>query len=157
MIWDLAFTVLVNQLLKYNGKGEQKAPFFSGGECVKGLGNDIVDVRRIEKLLSKSYGPEFLERVFTQEEIAYCMGRANAAQSFAARWALKEAFYKAIPEKFQRLSTWKSIELQNRGGKPQVCILDDTLKNELATDEITQVFHSVSHEKNYCTAVVVLD
>lgn len=124
---------------------------------MRGLGNDIVDVRRIDKLLQKSYGNQFLERVFTPEEIEYCRGRANASQSFAARWALKEAFYKAIPEDFQRLSTWKSIELRNRGGKPQVVILDDTLKSELALCGITQVFHSVSHEKKYCTAVVVLD
>lgn len=124
---------------------------------VKGLGNDIVDVRRIGKLLSKSYGGQFLKRVYTAEEIAYCSEKVNAAQSFAARWALKEAFYKAIPEKFQRLSTWKSIELRNRGGKPQVVILDEELKAELAQDGINRVFHSVSHEKNYCTAVVVLD
>lgn len=124
---------------------------------MKGLGNDIVDVRRIKKLLEKSYGPQFLERVFTDEEVSYCNGRANSCQSFAARWALKEAFYKAIPEHLQSLSTWKSIELRNRGGKPEVVIVDSHLKSELQKNGITTVFHSVSHEKNYCTAVVVLD
>lgn len=124
---------------------------------MKGLGNDIVDVSRIEKLLQKSYGEQFLQRVFTDEEIRYCRGRANASQSFAARWALKEAFYKAVPEDLQSLSTWKSIELQNFGGKPQVSIIDTTLQKALEERGIRSVFHSVSHEKQYCTAVVVLD
>lgn len=124
---------------------------------MKGLGNDIVDVERIDKLLKKSYGEQFLERVFTPEEIEYCKGRANASQSFAARWALKEAFYKAVPAELQSLSTWKSIELRNRGGKPVVEILDKSLKDALAKIGIVKVFHSVSHEKRYCTAVVVLE
>jgi holo-[acyl-carrier protein] synthase len=122
-----------------------------------GIGNDIVDARRIAKTLSKSHGDTFKKRVFTDNEIAYCERMSNSSPNFAARWALKEAFYKGLPEELQPLSHWKAIEL-TRGDskKPVITICDSKLKAEFEKRGIT-FFHSISHEKEYCTAVVIFE
>jgi len=124
---------------------------------VIGIGNDIIDVRRIVKTLGKSHGDTFKKRVFTDSEIAYCDKMANSGPHFAARWALKEAFYKALPEHLQPHSKWRSIELVREPlKKPYVSIVDDHLQ-QLFTDENLTLFHSISHEKEYCTALVIIE
>ncbi len=124
---------------------------------VIGIGNDIIDVRRIVKTLGKSHGDTFKKRVFTESEIAYCDKMSNSGPHFAARWALKEAFYKALPEHLQPHSKWRSIELvREPQKKPYVSIVDDNLK-KLMNDESLTLFHSISHEKEYCTALVVIE
>lgn len=124
---------------------------------ILGIGNDIVDVRRIEKTLNKSHGETFKHRVFSEQEIAYCDKMAASAPHFAARWALKEAFYKALPSDLQPISHWKAIELVRiDGSKPAVAVIDPELAEQFRLRNIT-VFHSVSHEKEFCTAMVVLE
>ncbi len=122
-----------------------------------GIGNDIIDVRRIEKTLAKSHGELFKRRVFSEKEIAYCGKMAASAPHFAARWALKEAFYKALPEDLQPISHWQAIELiRVSGSKPMISIIDNHLAEQFLQRKIV-VFHSISHEKEYCTAVVILE
>ena len=62
---------------------------------VYGIGIDLVETKRIAKLI-ETHGERFLHRCFTQAEIDYCRSHANANQSFAARWAAKEAVAKAF-------------------------------------------------------------
>ena len=61
---------------------------------VIGLGVDVVDVARIEKILARDDG--FVRRVFSEEEIVFCGESANPAECFAARWAAREACAKAL-------------------------------------------------------------
>lgn len=122
-----------------------------------GIGNDIIDVRRISKTLSKSHGEAFKRRVFTEHEIEYCDRMSNFAPHYGARWALKEAFYKALPQDLQPISHWKAIELvRSSGKKPEIRVCDESLLRSFSERGIS-VFHSVSHEKEYCTAFVVLE
>lgn len=122
-----------------------------------GIGNDIIDVRRIEKTLAKSHGELFKSRVFSENEISYCGKMAASAPHFAARWALKEAFYKALPQDLQPISHWQAIELiRDNGVKPSISILDHRLSELFVQRKIT-IFHSISHEKEFCTAVVILE
>jgi holo-[acyl-carrier protein] synthase len=60
---------------------------------VKGIGIDIIEVERVKKLAEKN--PRFLERIFTDREISYCVEKRNKYQHLAARFAAKEAFFKA--------------------------------------------------------------
>lgn len=62
-----------------------------------GIGIDLVSIRRVERLLDE-YQDRFRERVFTLEEQRYCDGQARPAQHYAARWAVKESFIKAVDE-----------------------------------------------------------
>ena len=115
-------------------------------EMIVGIGMDIIEVERIRKLAEKN--PRFLQRVFTPEEILYCLNKKNKHQHFAARFAAKEAFFKALGRRIG----WKEVGLVNLpSGKPS---LEITAKYPFPF----QGAHvSVSHIKDYAAAVVVLE
>ena len=121
-----------------------------------GIGNDIVSVNRIKKVIHKKYGSSFIKRVFTDHEIAYCAKKSNPYNSYSARWALKEAFYKALPQELQKLSSWKSIELINNNKKPSINICNEELQSIFKNNRYV-VHHSISHEQEFATAFVVIE
>jgi len=126
---------------------------------VKGFGTDIVDIKRIDTLICK-YKSHFKSKVFTDAEIAYCDTMADPAIHYAGRWAVKEAFYKALPVTCQKISSWKSIEvitLQKPYGKPVISVCSDELKSSLETEGISDYHFSISHERKYCIASVILE
>jgi holo-[acyl-carrier protein] synthase len=84
-----------------------------------GLGLDATEIARVEGLIAR-YGDRFLRRVYTDREIAYCRARRRAAESFAARFAAKEAAMKALGTGHTRGVTWRSIEVVRRHGPPQL-------------------------------------
>ncbi len=113
---------------------------------VKGIGIDIIEVERIKKLAEKN--PNFLERIFTSHEVSYCLKKRNKYQHLAARFAAKEAFFKAIGKKI----SWKEVELFNLpSGKPQ---LEIKSKERFS---FIEVHVSISHLKEYAVAMVVLE
>jgi len=83
-----------------------------------GTGIDLIEVPRIARSIER-FGDRFLRRVFTDEEIAYCRAKATAAESFAARFAAKEAGAKALGTGIQHGVTWKELEVRREpGGRP---------------------------------------
>jgi holo-[acyl-carrier protein] synthase len=83
-----------------------------------GTGIDLIEVPRIASSIER-FGDRFLHRVFTDEEILYCRARATAAQSFAARFAAKEAGAKALGTGIQHGVSWKELEVRRpRGARP---------------------------------------
>lgn len=84
-----------------------------------GLGIDATEIARVAATIER-YGDRFLTKVFTAGEIAYCRGRRNAASSFAARFAAKEAAMKALGTGYSRGVFWRGIEVVRRGGPPQL-------------------------------------
>jgi holo-[acyl-carrier-protein] synthase len=103
-------------------------------------GIDIVEISRIEKLITR-YDKRFLEKVFTGSEIAYAHRRRRPAEPLAGRFAAKEAFMKAMGKKLP----WTDIEITMEGTKPSV-----------AYDGRVFEAVSISHERDYAVAVVVL-
>lgn len=120
-----------------------------------GIGTDIVEVSRIEKLIEKN--PSFLDKVYTDAEIAYCRAKAAMAQSFAARFAAKEAVMKAFGTGWAKGVSFKEIEVVNDGeGKPMVALSGKSL--DYANKLRFQAIHlSLSHEKGYAVAFVVIE
>ena len=113
---------------------------------VIGIGIDIIDVERVKKLAEKN--PRFLQKIFTPKEIEYCSKKKNKHQHLAARFAVKEAFFKAIGKR----TSWQDVELFNlASGKPQ---LDIKLKERFSIDK---AHVSISHLREYAVAVVVLE
>jgi holo-[acyl-carrier protein] synthase len=113
---------------------------------IVGIGIDIIEVDRVARLAEKN--PRFLERIFTPREIAYCSEKKNKQQNFAARFAAKEAFFKALG----RRVGWKDAELVNRpSGQPDLLIRKDLAQT------FDQVHVSVSHLAAYAIAVVILE
>jgi holo-[acyl-carrier protein] synthase len=77
---------------------------------IVGTGIDIVEVARVAAAVER-FGERFLARVFTPNEIRYCRSKQNAMERFAARFAAKEAGFKAIGTGWRHGVTWKDIEV----------------------------------------------
>lgn len=115
-------------------------------------GTDIIEIDRVRKAIEENQ-EEFLNRVFTQKEIEYCESRKNAKyQHYAARFASKEAIFKAIASAFENkyILTWKDAEAVNdENGKPHVNFLNNKPK------ELEAIDISISHCKEYAVAYVI--
>ncbi len=113
---------------------------------ITGIGIDFIEVERVRKLAEKS--PRFLEKVFTPAEIAYCSKKRNKYQNYAARFAAKEAFIKALGRKVH----WLDVEMVNLpSGKPRL-ELKGTQKWPFDRAHV-----SVSHLAEHAMAVVILE
>ena len=125
---------------------------------IKGIGTDVIDINRIKTIIA-GHGNRFLRKVFTEAEIEYCKSKKNPFIHFAGRWAAKEAFYKALPLSCQSVSSWKSIQVifNDGSGKPMVDISNSALKQCLRQENIESIQLSISHEKLFCIAFVVLE
>jgi len=113
---------------------------------ITGIGIDIIEVKRIKNSIEKN--PRFLQRIFTPQEITYCQGKKNKYQHLAARFASKEAFFKALGKRIK----WTDVELGNLpSGKPQLKI------KARERFSFRRVNVSVSHLVDYAAAVVILE
>src|SRR5882724_8312675 len=87
-----------------------------------GIGIDTIEVPRIERTIS-DYASQFLDRIFTADEIASCTSRRFSGEHYAARFAAKEAFAKAIGTGIRRGFIWKEVEVQKEySGKPIITL-----------------------------------
>ena len=119
---------------------------------IDSLGIDMVEVKRIRILMEK-WGDRFLHRVFTPSEIAYCKSKSAPEQSFAARFAAKEAILKAIGTGLSQGIRWTSMEVVNdKNGSPSVK-LGKRIKDKIGDKKI---LISMSHTKEYAVAQAVL-
>ena len=125
---------------------------------MRGLGTDIVAIARIKKLID-SYGDHFLNKVFTPGEIAFCSQKAFPSIHYSGRWAVKEAFYKALPDELQPAAMWKCIEVlpEKNAGRPEIRIVDRLFGEKCVNEGLTTYHCSISHEQTHCVAVVVLE
>ncbi|HYF67502.1 MAG TPA: holo-ACP synthase [Ohtaekwangia sp.] len=120
-----------------------------------GTGIDLVEVERIEAKLRKENG--FREKVFSKKEIAYCESQTNMAQHFAARFAAKEAFLKAIGQGLQ--AGYELCELEivvDTLGKPSLNVRG-TFLNYLPSDRPVRIHVSMSHLQTVASAVVIVE
>jgi holo-[acyl-carrier protein] synthase len=117
------------------------------------LGTDIIECVRIAQMIEK-HGEVFLQRVFTQREIAYCSSRRSANQHYAGRWAAKEAALKALGTGWAKGIHWTDVEVRNEvSGKPMLILANRA--EEVATSlGIRQMLISISHCRNYAIAFV---
>jgi holo-[acyl-carrier protein] synthase len=91
-------------------------------ECMSnilGLGVDATDIPRIRSTMER-YGERFLQRVFTEGEIAYCQRRRHPEIHFAGRFAAKEAAMKALGTGHTQQVLWRDVEVVRKGGPPQL-------------------------------------
>ena len=89
---------------------------------IQGLGTDIVEIVRIGEMIER-HGELFLQRVYTDQEVAYCQKRTASYQHFAGRWAAKEAVLKALGTGWAKGIAWRDIEVVSfPSGQPRVAI-----------------------------------
>jgi holo-[acyl-carrier protein] synthase len=123
---------------------------------IHGTGIDIVETDRIASILEKQ-GRRFLERCFTEAEIAYCEpNKAAGIQSYAARFAAKEAVSKAFGTGIGDKMAFTDIEVtKTPSGKPEIRLHGPA--QAYATElGVTQIQLSLTHTKNYAAAVAIV-
>ncbi len=121
--------------------------------AVISIGVDICDVNRIRNLEEKHH-MRFLKKVFTTTEIEYCLGKVTKYTSFAARFAAKEAFLKALGTGLRTGLQWKEIEVENDDlGKPHLNLYGQTATN--IGNRNVQL--SLSHTDDNAIAFVIIE
>ncbi|MBP7283251.1 MAG: holo-ACP synthase [Leptospiraceae bacterium] len=119
------------------------------------VGNDIVENSRIRESYEK-FGERFLGRVFSEEEVSYCLSKKDPIPHLSARFACKEAFIKAIELENGKVLEMKEIELSgNFFGKKNLA-LHGKAKELFLQKGYTEISVSISHTDTYSTAVVIL-
>jgi holo-[acyl-carrier protein] synthase len=118
-----------------------------------GIGIDIIEIDRIKKSVD-TFGEHFLNKVYTKSELDYCLAKYNKYQHLAARFAAKEAIYKAVSSGWEKEVTWKNIEIKNESnGLPVVRFLGE-LSQFIGEDKEVKI--SLSHSDNYVTAMAIV-
>ena len=121
---------------------------------VIGLGFDATDIPRIRETYER-YGDRFLQRVYTAEEIAYCMRHRDPAPSLAARFAAKEAAMKALGTGHSRGVLWKDVEVFRRHGPPQLRLTGGAL-GRFTDMHATRTLLTLTHAQTLAMAQVLL-
>ncbi len=120
-----------------------------------GTGIDIIEVERIALRVGRDSG--FRELVFSKAEMDYCDSKVTRFEHYAARFAAKEAFLKAVGRGWDRGLSLNEIELVNQpNGKPALRLLGQTA-SELASLGIQFIHVSIAHLKTMATAIVILE
>ena len=120
---------------------------------VIGIGIDIIEIDRIKTSI-ETYGNRFLSKIYTPIEIDYCNSKANKFQHYAARFAAKEAIYKALATGWQKDLHWQDIEIINQPTGMPVASLKGKLKKFLSNKMDLKI--SLSHSNNYVTCVAII-
>jgi holo-[acyl-carrier protein] synthase len=123
---------------------------------VVGLGTDLIETKRVEESIAR-FGDRFLERIFTVGEIAYCQRKKNAAESFAARFAAKEAGAKALGTGISRGVTWKEFEVRREASGRPTLHLSGRAAELAEAIGVKRVQLSLTHSRDLALAVVVAE
>ena len=125
---------------------------------ILGTGIDIVENYRLKKLLFKKKS-NFKNKIFTNNEIAYCEKKSNIINCYSKRFAAKEAFVKALGTGFRKNINFKDIEVvNNHYGKPYL-LINKRVINKIKTSFKVKKFNillSISDEKKYAIASVII-
>lgn len=122
---------------------------------IYGIGIDLIEVERMSEKIGKQ--PGFREFVFSEQEIAYCEKHTNKFEHYAARFAAKEAFFKAIGTGWREGTLFNEVEIGNEeNGKPQVKLLGKTAHTYEGM-QLGKIFVSLSHLKSMATAIVIIE
>jgi holo-[acyl-carrier protein] synthase len=121
------------------------------------IGTDIIEVERIRRAIDDPRtGKRFLQRVYTEGEIAYCLKRRRSAESFAARFAAKEAVMKVLGRGFGGGIAWKEIEIVRDTGRPTIAVRGRALDRARAIG-ITRWHLSLTHTATEAMAYVIAE
>jgi holo-[acyl-carrier protein] synthase len=122
-----------------------------------GIGTDIIDTRRIKKTIT-NFGNKFKKRCFLSSEIKRSDDKINSVNSYAKRYAAKEACAKALGTGLAKGIFWKDIEvINNKFGKPFIKLHNNALRRiKRLTNKNYNIEVSLSDEKNYAIANVII-
>jgi holo-[acyl-carrier protein] synthase len=122
---------------------------------IKGIGVDIIDIARIKEMVNKNR--RFVQKIFSEYEIEYCESKSKKEIHYAARFAAKEAFLKALGTGWRHGIKWTDMAVENDElGKPRIK-LEDKAKDIFKEMNSQSISLSISHTKEYAVAFVVIE
>ncbi len=123
---------------------------------IVGTGVDLVETPRIKQALER-HGERFSKRLYTAGEVAYCEGFKNKAERYAARFAAKEATFKALGTGWGKGVRWLDVEVTNQpSGKPEL-VLSGRARQVARELGVTRTTVSISHADRYVVAQVIFE
>jgi holo-[acyl-carrier protein] synthase len=123
---------------------------------ILGIGTDLAEVERIGKSVER-FGERFLKRVYTAQERAYAMRKANWAERLAVRFAAKEAGMKAIGTGLSRGVSWQHFEVANEPSGRPTLRLNGVARDVANAMGVKRISISLTHTKGMAFAVVILE
>jgi holo-[acyl-carrier protein] synthase len=120
------------------------------------IGTDITEVKRMKSALER-LGERFERRIFTADESKYCRRRKNFAQSFAARFAAKEAVMKALGTGWRKGVRWVDIEVARRPGEAPTLILHGAAAGHARRLGIARFVVTLTHTDELAQAIVLAE
>jgi len=121
-----------------------------------GTGTDLIEIARIRQSIAR-FGLRFLERVFTPGEIAYCERKKNAAESYAGRFAAKEAAAKALGTGIALGVGWLEIEIRRQPGERPTVHFTGRAAARAAVMGVVAASLSITHSRELALATVLLE
>jgi holo-[acyl-carrier protein] synthase len=123
---------------------------------VIGLGTDLIEIARIAQSIDR-FGDRFLQRVYTAQEIAYCLRKKSSAESLAARFAAKEATAKALGTGINHGIGWLDLEVVRQpSGKPTLHLSGRAAQRAKQLGVAT-ISLSLTHNKDTALAFVIME
>ena len=119
------------------------------------IGIDIVEIKRLEKV-SRRWGRSFLKKVYTDRELAYAKSKRFPYQHLAARFAAKEAIFKALGEVEKNFVGWKNVEILNDPYGEPVVRWHGAAEKTRKKRGLRGAVVSLSHTENYAVASAML-
>ena len=121
---------------------------------ILGIGTDIIECPRIGKMIEQ-HGELFLNRIYPAREIRFCQSRKRAMEHFAARWAAKEAIFKAMGIPWRRGMEWTDLEIRQEPGTVPEVLLAGATKDLAQNLSIGSILLSMAHCRAYATAYAI--
>jgi holo-[acyl-carrier protein] synthase len=123
---------------------------------ILGIGVDIAETSRIERSLER-HGERFTRRIFTSAEVVYCEKFKNRAERYAARFAAKEAAFKALGTGWRQGIRWLDVEVVHQAsGKPEL-VLTGRAEEIARAMRVARMPVSISHSDRYVVALVIFE
>lgn len=124
--------------------------------AVKGIGIDVIKVERITESLER-FGERFEKRLFTEDELAYCRSHKDPLPHLAARFAAKEALFKAIGTGLSNGVSWKQAEVLQPGGRRPELRISGTALERFEAMGCRRSHVSLTHDGGLAIACVVIE
>lgn len=131
------------------------ADWREAASLIIGLGTDLVDVVRVRKSLER-WGRRWEEKLFTEQELKYLEKSSDPAPGYAARFAAKEALFKALPEQPAAFFPRQMEVFSDSNGKPSIRPVGD-FEKALETFVPYRIHLSMTHEQTTATATVIIE
>jgi len=122
---------------------------------IQGIGIDLVQIPRIRRVVER-WQDRFLERVFTEEELAYCRARRDPVPHLAARFAAKEAGLKALGTGLRLGVRWRELEVRRERGQPPVLVLSGRSRAIGEARGGGRMLLTLTHDGEYACAQAML-